>query len=312
MAGQKATIILTAGHSNGQPGAASPDGRYREEVLALELRNRVAEILRSRGYTVLTDGAGAVNLPLREAIRLARNHVGPELEIHFNAGATTATGVEAFALPAQKVFAQAVAQNVARALGLKVRGDRGWKHPQDSQHSQLGICNAGAVLLEVCFISNPEDMRRYVASVGAVAEAVAQVLAHWATGQAMLPRPPAQTPPQARAEAAPPAATATAPAQPEFWEQVSNYDWATRLPQQSALLPRSGGRKSLWVVVLGHIYAALSAVVAWWKSVPVEKIWLGVLIFCGVLLVVYLWRQVRLDEVRERARPPQNERAPLT
>jgi hypothetical protein len=292
-----ATIILTAGHSNGRPGAASPDGQYREELLALELRDRTADLLRGHGYTVLTDGANGVNLPLREAIRLAHNHVGPELELHFNASTATATGVEAFALPTQAAFARDVAISVARVLGLKVRGDHGYKAPNESQHSQLGICNAGAVLLEVCFISNAGDMQRYVQNVEAVSEAIARTLARWAVGQAAAPAVTAKAP--ARPMVNPPSQDP-----PATLPGLAETNWQTTLPQQgqpiaSALL-RSDSVKALKNFRWGFASAWLSALAAWWQSVDARTIFLALIAFLGVLFVLYQVRQLVLGYLRER------------
>ena len=204
----RATIILTAGHSDQKSGAVSPDGTIREANVCLMLRDEIARTLRGRGYTVVTDGPAGVNLSLNDAIKLARNHVGPELELHLNAGG--GTGVEAYALPTQAKFAATIAQVVAQTLGLPLRGQAGWKDPSQSQHAKLGICNAGAVLLEVAFIDNREDMRRLFEYRQALADKLAGELGAWADG-VYAQSVPAQHPPSIRPASAqrPPSVRAT-------------------------------------------------------------------------------------------------------
>ena len=78
------TFIISAGHSNVDPGAVG--NGLKEADVAVELRNAVADKLRIEGHTVFTDGDGSTNASLRDAIKLIKGQ-GLALEIHCNAAA---------------------------------------------------------------------------------------------------------------------------------------------------------------------------------------------------------------------------------
>jgi N-acetylmuramoyl-L-alanine amidase len=169
------TVLISAGHNDQDPGAVS--GQYKEATLAVKMRDRVAKSLRERGITTLEDGEDGVNDNLNKAIGLCKQ-AGIAVEIHFNAGPAAATGIEALAKAPLKKLSQDLCVAISDVTGIKLRGgDKGWKPDNSGQHHRLGFCEAGGVILEVCFISNPFDMSAYVAHKEAVAEAVADVLA---------------------------------------------------------------------------------------------------------------------------------------
>lgn len=167
-------VCVTAGHGGADCGAIN--GHWVEAALAVVLRNRVAEVLASRGVSVVTDGTGNQNLPLVEAIKLAKSVNGPKVEFHFNAGAPSANGVEALSLPSQKLLALDLAAAVAVTTGQVLRGEKGWKPENAGQHSRLGFCEAGGVILEVAFITHQASMEKYLQVVPQVAIAIAEVL----------------------------------------------------------------------------------------------------------------------------------------
>ena len=82
-------IVLTAGHSNTDPGAVAPGATEAAEMTSL--RNALARKLRDLGHTVFTDGEGGVNQSLNDALALIRKHQ-PDLalELHMNAAANAA------------------------------------------------------------------------------------------------------------------------------------------------------------------------------------------------------------------------------
>ena len=57
-----------------------------------------------------------------------------------------------------------------------VRGDRGWIDQSQSARGKLGYVSAGGLILEVFFISNPQEMAVYQARKWLVAQAIADVL----------------------------------------------------------------------------------------------------------------------------------------
>lgn len=175
------TILISAGHGMGDPGAIG--NGFREADIALMFRNEVAALLRSRQVLVLTDGSDGENEPLTKAIEFAKRCSGRAVELHLNASVnSTATGVEALSLPNQKPLAQKLAKAVSAATGLFARGDKGWKDQSSGQHHRLGFCMAGGVILELAFISNPDDMDKLMRNKNLVVTAIASVMQELAEG----------------------------------------------------------------------------------------------------------------------------------
>ena len=167
-------IVLTAGHSSTDPGACS--GGYTEAGLMLELRDVTAEMLRDMGHVVIEDGGDGDNLPLRHAISLIEQGA-IAVELHTNASDNpTARGVEAISLPDQRRLSQRLAQRVADVLGTRVRGAGGWIDQSQSARGRLGYVNAGGVILETFFISNPMERATYFERLPDVAMAIADTL----------------------------------------------------------------------------------------------------------------------------------------
>ena len=167
-------VVLTAGHSSTDPGACS--GGYTEAGLMLELRDVTAEMLRDMGHVVIADGGDGENLPLRHAIRLI-GQGAVAVELHTNASDNPAArGVEAISLPGQRNFSRRLAAAVAEVLETRVRGDNGWIDQTQSARGRLGYVNAGGVILETFFISNPIEREAYFARLPDVAGAIADAI----------------------------------------------------------------------------------------------------------------------------------------
>lgn len=169
-------IVLTAGHSNTDPGAVN--GSDREADIAQDIRNIVASILRDDyGLTVRTDGEGKGNLPLREAVKLIRGS-DVAIEFHTNAAASkAATGVEALSTPKNKRWCQVLSRAVADATGWKLRGDGGFKLDNAGQHSRLAYAQAGGIVFEPFFISNDADLKLFKERKWAICRAIATAIA---------------------------------------------------------------------------------------------------------------------------------------
>ena len=69
-----------------------------------------------------------------------------------------------------------LAQLVAGVLGTRVRGDAGWIDQSKSARGRLGYVNAGGVILETFFISNPVEREAYLARLPEVAGAIADAI----------------------------------------------------------------------------------------------------------------------------------------
>jgi len=164
------SIFISAGHGGTDPGAVA-NGR-READIAVEFRNMVAFYLRRDGVLFDADGEGSENLPLSKAAAMARSH-HVAVEFHCNAAGPTATGVETLSKPASQALGAKLCEAVAGQLGIR---NRGAKLDNAGQHSRLAFAEAGGVILELLFITNPADLAAYDARKWLAARAVAEVL----------------------------------------------------------------------------------------------------------------------------------------
>ena len=167
-------ILISAGHTNvkGRDQGAAGNG-FIEGGEAVKIRDSVASKLRLAGLDVLTDGKPGESKTLSEALKLAKT-ASTAIEIHFNASANPkATGVEVLAKSKHKTFAQRLAATIASALGLALRGERGYKSDSSGQHHRLVFCEVGGLIVEICFISNPNDMESYSANFDDLCENIA-------------------------------------------------------------------------------------------------------------------------------------------
>lgn len=168
-------ITVAAGHGAGDPGAVEPGG-VREADLMADLRNILALKLRNMGHEVRTDGTRLTNWPLAKALMLVPNS-DVAIELHTNAFTTpAASGVECIALPRQKLMAQRIAAAIGRVLDIRTRGDRGWIDQSASARGRLAFVNAGGIIVETFFLSNPDELAKYEARKWMVATAIAEAL----------------------------------------------------------------------------------------------------------------------------------------
>lgn len=172
------TILVSAGHSTVPPRDPGAVGNgFKEADLTLKLRDAVAAAIRSNtpNISVTEDGADGVNDPLAKALVLARR-ADVAVEFHWNAGPATATGIEVLSKPKHKAFAQRLAKAIGDATGIRLRGDKGWKADNSGQHHRLAFCEAGGLIVEVCFISNSADMAAYLRNFPGVVQNLAAAI----------------------------------------------------------------------------------------------------------------------------------------
>ena len=163
--------LISAGHSANDPGAVA--NGYTEAAITLEMRDRVASRLTEMRHTVFMDGDVAENLPLKQALALVQ---GTDLavELHCNAAVNAqATGVEVIAPPALKLVAQRIARAIAAETDQKLRGQGGWIDQAQSFHGRLAFVKAGGLIVEMVFVTNAADMRRFMDAKERVAMAIA-------------------------------------------------------------------------------------------------------------------------------------------
>lgn len=167
-------VTVTAGHSNKDPGAVN--GKYKEADFVVKVRNAVELYLLRAGLMVKTDGQGGINLPLTNAIQIIRGS-STAIEFHLNASDNPkANGIETIALPEDKKLAQAISQAIAGVTGSVLRGDKGWIDQSKSARGKLGFVSNGGLVVELGFLSNPQEFAVLQAKYWLVAQAIANVI----------------------------------------------------------------------------------------------------------------------------------------
>lgn len=158
-------IAMYAGHGGSDPGAVARG--LREKDFTLAVSNQATNILRSWGYTVINNRTTDVDRSITRDANLANDsRVDALVEIHLNSNAgTPATGTEAFIsirnIGNSRAIANAIVQRIAR-LGYVNRGVKTQTNAagQDA-FGILRLTNRPAVLVELAFINNPQDMARF-------------------------------------------------------------------------------------------------------------------------------------------------------
>lgn len=153
-------IFPSAGHHDNDPGAVY--NGVKEADKNKEFRNLVSKHLGSHKH--IMDKDSETNAQHQKRIKPGSGSV--LLDAHFNASANpSATGTEMIvANNASKqsiAMAKELADGTAQILGIK---NRGVKTEAQTARGKIGILNLGAgiaVLAELCFISNKEDMAKY-------------------------------------------------------------------------------------------------------------------------------------------------------
>ena len=175
-------ITVTSGHSNTgkiDSGAVTTVGGklIKEADMAMLLRNTILHYLQQdKDIVTRCDGYGQTNLPLSEALKLIN---GSDLacEIHFNASTNkTANGVECIVSQKDTEIGQRLAKAVTDVTGWKLRGTKGVIREEDSARGRLAYVQDNACILEVAFISNPEEMEVFNQKYWLIGKAVAQVI----------------------------------------------------------------------------------------------------------------------------------------
>lgn len=173
-------IFTSAGHNNGgikiDPGAIG-NGR-READLTVEFRNLVTAELSKKGAKFIVD-----NDTERLGEYLSRIKTGSGsvvLEFHFDASVNPkATGatvlIETDADANDRSFAKELLHATSSTLNIK---SRGVLSESESHRGSLGLMKEDGILalLEICFISNINDLIAYDANKNILAEKIAAIL----------------------------------------------------------------------------------------------------------------------------------------
>lgn len=176
-------IFLTAGHKGGFSGANA--NGFSEACETINLRNQIANFLKEKGVDVFVDYDTA---PLSEVIQAVNSVCSKDdicIDIHFNAvNNPYANGSEVlrpFAFtPLEISLAEHILHTICLHLNTK---NRGVKHEGEGHHSRLAMlsdvhCNT--VIVEVCFISNENDVALYLNNKESLASALADTIFNFA------------------------------------------------------------------------------------------------------------------------------------
>ena len=173
-------IFISAGHNpkgiKVDPGAIG--NGYHEADLAVEFRSLVVAILRGKKIEVKTDKDDERLGEYLKRIQTGNGSV--VLEFHFDAAETSsATGTTALigndSDRLDKAFAKELVEACATTLSIK---NRGVKPEAESHRGSLGLMREeGTVaLLEICFISNKEDVFQYQNNKMSLASKIAEIV----------------------------------------------------------------------------------------------------------------------------------------
>lgn len=169
-----------------------PDG-FDEAREAIVLRNLIATECRLRGFPVKTE---ADDKPLAKVLAWLRSVAGADdtcIEIHFNAAAPNATGVEAVVEDNHTVAEAGLAKMLCRAIydesGIRIRerkpNRRGLLLESETARGRIGFLRspkvATNVLLEVCFCTSRADVDKYFTHRSKIAKSIAEHLIWFST-----------------------------------------------------------------------------------------------------------------------------------
>lgn len=174
-------IFISAGHSNvsgRDRGALGVNGTIEGE-LTVALRKKVVSELNRLGANPITDIDRNVT---RETVTfMIRNLVSRDIaiDIHFNAATKTATGTEVLipfkSSEFERHLGNLLSYNIASVLGIR---NRGLKTEANSARGRLIFMtpNCENILIEVCFITNENDMKAYNEKQNQVATIIAKCI----------------------------------------------------------------------------------------------------------------------------------------
>lgn len=167
-------ILLSAGHSNADPGAVA--NGVKESDIAVEARNIVRHKLEATGYPAVSDGSGKDNLPLAQAVRLI---AGKTLAVEFHCNASVnplAGGVECISLLSLRDESQKISSAIAVAMDIKLRGEKGWIDQTKSARGRLAFVAAGGIIVELFFLSNPAELKTWQEKKWLICQAIADAI----------------------------------------------------------------------------------------------------------------------------------------
>lgn len=167
--------ILNNGHSRYVSGAVS--NNLSENVVAEKITREVHRILQTeyngKGYLIDDNTSRTQNDNINYIVKKAKEYKDASIfcSIHLNSFTKTSTGTEVLYYD-NVVLASKMSKAVASALQLKNRGAK--------ERKDLGVLRLtpqSAILIECFFITNPNDIVKYMKNFNAMCQTIAEVLA---------------------------------------------------------------------------------------------------------------------------------------
>lgn len=174
-------INIHAGHNAPNRIAQGAVGYINESREARRVKERVKKLLREKGHTVFdcteSDGVSQADVLKKIVGKCNSNKVDLDVSIHFNAcrkdkGDGKTKGVEVLVYNKRgnaAKYAEVIAKEVANALGVTNRGVK-----ENKSLYYLRKTNAPALLIEVCFVDDKDDVKKY--DPDKVAEAIVKAI----------------------------------------------------------------------------------------------------------------------------------------
>lgn len=171
------TIFISAGHGGADSGASG--NGYVEKDLTIEQRDLIVKELKALGAKVVMDDNKNA---LAQTMRFVQNLSKEDwimVDLHWNAFNAKSTGTEVFVPDSPTAFENELATEIGIEIAktLKIR-NRGVFTESKSARKRLGWMRLKGenILIETCFISNPNDMDSYQGNKEILAKNIAKIL----------------------------------------------------------------------------------------------------------------------------------------
>ena len=171
------TIFVSAGHGGADFGAIG--NGYIEKDLTVEQRDLIVKELKILGAKVITDDNKNA---LAQTMRFIQNLSTEDwimVDLHWNAFNAKSTGTEVFIPELPTAFENELATEIGIEIAktLKIR-NRGVLTESKSARKRLGWMRLKGenILIETCFLSNPNDMDSYEENKELLAKNISKIL----------------------------------------------------------------------------------------------------------------------------------------
>jgi N-acetylmuramoyl-L-alanine amidase len=163
-----ARLVLVAGHGQGDPGAVG--NGYRESDLNRRVSQDLFNITSKSVPTFLYNH----NKDLFQQNNYSDFKAGDKvIEIHFNSASATATGTE---ILIKEGYTPDKMDNELLTVLSKHFTNRGFKYRELRNMNKFSELRIDYRLLEICFISNPNDMKQFEKIYGNLIKELAEVM----------------------------------------------------------------------------------------------------------------------------------------